>query len=42
MLRYALAVFACAHIPGAILYWMGSRHYRDEVAEREAVQSGAH
>ncbi len=36
-LRYALAVFACAHIPGAILYWMGSRHYRDEVIARETA-----
>jgi predicted MFS family arabinose efflux permease len=34
-LRIALAVFATAHIPGALLYWIGGKHYRDEVAKQE-------
>jgi predicted MFS family arabinose efflux permease len=32
-LRMALAIFACAHVPGALLYWIGGRHYRRELRE---------
>lgn len=39
-LRMALAIFACAHVPGAVLYWIGGRHYRVELAQREAGVSG--
>lgn len=30
-LRWSLAIFACSHLPAALLYWIGSRHYRREL-----------